>query len=168
MDDLEKRHVCFHEVGHMAMVFWNRENLDGYRIVIHQDRFGGSMGARSGGDWTDEDLMKLLGGPMAEYLAQGIVPQGVLRFSNEYRDPNSDSTRIRNLLRRLRGKDDRRYQFEVQERVREWMQRPATWQAITEAAERVFSAGEVDGLEFQRIFEQLGVEDRFGVPAKDA
>jgi hypothetical protein len=38
----ERRFVAFHEVGHLAMIYWRRESLHERQVVLHTDRFGGS------------------------------------------------------------------------------------------------------------------------------
>ena len=147
----ERRTVAFHEAGHVAMVYWRCESLHARKIVLHTDRYGGStlIPIYEQTEWA---LMVLLGGPMAEFLSMGIVPEQPLRFPNEYQDANSDSTRIRNLLKRLRGgKDDRSYQFDVQERCREIIQEPRMWQAVTMIAERLIAKGEISGENSEEI-----------------
>jgi len=58
-----------------------------------------------------------------------------IRKSSEYHSANSDSSRVRNLVKALcGGKDDKRYQFGVQERCLEIIQDPRMWQAITHIA----------------------------------
>ena len=161
MTDEERRSVCFHEAGHAAMFYWNRESLHARRIVIHGNRYRGSVVAPMW-DLSETDLMKLIGGPMAELLHYGTVPKKAIRFTSEYRVPNSDSTRIRALVRRLRdGKDDRRYQFDVQERVRAIIQEPRMWEGVTLLADRLFLDGEITGEEAQDTFHQTGVADRY-------
>ena len=92
---------------------------------------------------------------MAEFLSMGIVPKQPLRFRNEYQDANSDSTRIRNIVKKLRGgKDDRRYQFDVQERCREIIQEPRMWLAVTMIAGPLIADGEISGEDSEVIFEQ--------------
>jgi hypothetical protein len=108
-------------------------------------------------DATERDLLTLIGGPMAEWLSHGTVPTKAIRFSSEYRQPNSDSTRIRALIKRLRGgKDDKHYQFEVQERCRAIIQEPRMWKAISMIAERVFRDGEITGEECEEILNSYG------------
>jgi hypothetical protein len=108
--------------------------------------------------------MVLLGGPMAEFLAMGIEPKRPLLFPNEYKDANSDSMRIRNLVKKLHGKYDRRYLFRVQERCREIIQEPRMWQAITLIAERLVAEGEISGEQCEEIFEQCDAQDYFDDP----
>jgi hypothetical protein len=157
----DRRSVAFHEAGHAAMVYWRRESLHARRIVLHKDRFGGSL-ILPGHDYTEDDLMVLIGGPMAEFLSMGIVPKIPLRFANEYRNPNSDSSRMRELVRALRaGKDDRRYQFDIQERCRAIIQHPRIWQGISAIAERLDADGEISGEECERILQQAGAPDQF-------
>jgi hypothetical protein len=161
MSDYERQYVCFHEAGHAAMFFWRSESLHERRIVIHTARFGGSTIVQCW-DLCESDLMMLIGGPLAELLSVGIVPQKAIRFAREYRYANSDSTRIRSLVRKLRdGKDDRRYQFRVQERVREILQRPDMWRAVSSVAARLFSEGAIRGEDVEEIFEGIGVQNRF-------
>jgi hypothetical protein len=149
----ERRFVAFHEAGHLAMIYWRRESLHERRVVLHTDRFGGSSYVPAF-DSTEWDLMVSIGGPMAEFLAMGIEPKRPLLFRNEYKDANSDSTRIKNLVKKLRGKDDRRYLFQVQERCREIIQEPRLWQALTLIAERLVAEGELRGEKCQEIFER--------------
>src|ERR1035441_9634395 len=101
MTDAERRSVAFHEAGHMAMIYWRSESLHERRGALHTDRHGGSTHVRLF-DCTVWDLMVLVGGPMAEFLSMGIEPKVPLLFRIEYRDANSDSTRIRNLVKKLR------------------------------------------------------------------
>lgn len=163
MTDEERRLTAFHEAGHLAMIYWRRESLYARRVVLHTDRFGGSIYVPAY-DLTEWDLMVSIGGPMAEFLAMGIEPKRPLLFRNEYNDPNSDSTRIRNLVRKLRGKDDRRYLFQVQERCREIIQEPRMWQAITLIAERLVAEGELRGEQCQEILKQCAAPQYFDYP----
>src|ERR1035441_3414886 len=158
----ERRTVAFHEAGHVAMVYWRCESLHARKIVLHTDRYGGANFIPMY-DLTELALMVLLGGPMAEFLSMGIVPKQPLRFRNEYQDANSDSTRIRNLVKKLRGgKDDRHYQFDVQERCREIIQEPRMWQAVTMIAERLIADGEISGEDSEEIFEQCKAPRLYG------
>ena len=158
----ERRTVAFHEAGHVAMVYWRCESLHARKVVLHTDRYGGSTLIPIY-EQTELALMILLGGPMAELLAMDIVPKLPIRFPNEYQDANSDSTRIRNLVRTLRGgKDDRRYQFEVQERCREIIQETRMWQAVTMIAERLIADGEISGEDSEEIFEQCKAPRLYG------
>jgi hypothetical protein len=151
--------VAFHETGHVAMVFFRGESMHETRVKLHADRFGGQFHRRSH-DVSESDLMMLIGGPMAEFLSQRIVPKVALRFSGDYRKPNSDSFRIRALVRNLcDGKDDRAYQFEWQERCREIQQEPRMWAGITKAAARLAEVGELDGEEIERILTECGAVD---------
>lgn len=101
--------------------------------------------------------MVLIGGPLTEFLSIRVVPTTAIRDAREYRFPRSDSTRIRNLVRALcEGKDDKAYQFRVQERCREIIQEPRMGKAISAIAEVALAAGEVSGEECERIFEQHG------------
>ena len=145
--------VAYHEAGHAAIVYWRRQR--GGSIVLHTDRFGGSMNAQLW-NMNESDLMVLIGGPMAECLARGIVSLRALRVPSEYRHPNSDTVRIRAIVQKVRGKDDRRYQFRVQERVREIIQEPVMWKAITALAEKLVAAGRVEGEDVDVTFEALG------------
>lgn len=148
----ERRIVAFHEAGHVAMVYWRCESLHARKVVLHADRYGGATLINLY-ERTEWDLMVLLGGPMAELLAMEIVPKQPIRFPNEYQDANSDSTRIRNLVRALRGgKDDRRYQFGVQERCRKIIQEPRMWQAVTIIAELLIADGEISGEDSEEMF----------------
>jgi hypothetical protein len=142
--------IAYHEAGHVALVYWRCESLYGRSIVLHDDRFGDSTSVPSC-DLSVSDLMVLLGGPVADLLSVGVVRKTAIRFTNEYRSLNSDSTRIRNLLKRLRGKDDKKYQFVVQERVREIIQHPNMWRAIGELATQLVSTRKMDGEECERM-----------------
>lgn len=154
--------VAYHEAGHAAMSYWRRESLDSRLIVLHADRFGGSTYVPVYGEGSETDLSVLIGGPMAEFLSMGIVPKVAIRFSSEYRDSNSDSTRMRAIVRKLcGGKDDKRYQFAVQERVREIIQEPLMWQGITALAEKLVAERQVKGEDAEAIFEGLGVLHMF-------
>lgn len=163
MSDEDRRWVCFHEAGHMAMAYWLRKSLHGWRIVIHKDGFGGSNVSPHGVYYCNEgDLMVLLGGPMAELLYHGIEPKRAIRFRAEYYLENSDTTHIRNVVRILFGRDNKRYQFEVQERVRLVMQEPLMWRGVSVVAERLFTNWGISGEEFEKTFEDLGVTDWCG------
>ena len=159
----ERRFVAFHEAGHVAMVYWRSESLHERRVVLHTDRFGGSTYVPMF-DFTEWDLMIYLGGPMAEFLAMGIEPKRPLLFRNEYKNANSDSMRVRSLVKKLRGKNDRRYLFQVQERCREIIQEPRMWRAITLIAEQLVARGEITGEQCEEIFAQCDARDYFDDP----
>jgi hypothetical protein len=145
--------IAYHEAGHAAMVYWRCESLHEWRLVLHADRFGGANLVPMY-ESCESDLMVLVGGNLAQLLAAGIVPTRPIRKPNEYRQPNGDSTRIRNLVKALRaGKDDRKYQSEVQERCRAIIQHPRMWQGIGAIAERLASDGDITGEECEAIFE---------------
>jgi hypothetical protein len=156
----ERRCVAFHEAGHTAIIYWRDESLHSRRIVLPADyRQGGPLGSLVCPvfDFTESDLMFLIGGPLSEFLSIGVVPTRAIRDAREYRFPNSDSTRIRNLVKALcGGKDDKAYQFRVQERCREIIQEPHMWSAVSAIAEVALAAGEVSGEKCERIFEQHG------------
>jgi len=182
MGSKERLGVAFHEVGHAAMVYWRREALHDRRIVINAHTGGHfHLQIYSDSEVTilapgpdldrhtelvrlarESDMMVLLGGPMAEFLSIGIIPKKAFRFSNEYRRPNSDTVRIRKLVRLNCGKDDRIYQFEVQERVRAILQEPRMWAGVTKAAETLAARGELDGEDVERILTEAGAQDMFG------
>ncbi len=148
--------IAYHEAGHAAMVYWRCESLHERRLVLHADRFGGANLVPMY-ESCKSDLMVLVGGNLAQLLAAGIVPTRPIRKPNEYRQPNGDSTRIRNLVKALRaGKDDRKYQFEVQERCREIIEAPKMWQAISAIAKKLASDGVITGEECERLFEACG------------
>lgn len=155
MDGNERRAVAHHEIGHAGMVYWRRESLDSRRIYLNADLFGGSA-AIPIFDSTESDLLVLIGGPMAEFLSMGVVPQNPLLIRSEYQLPNSDSNRIRSLVRRLRGKLDREYLFDVQEKCREIIQHPAMWQAISQVAAKLARDGAVAGEECEQMFREFG------------
>jgi hypothetical protein len=138
---------AYHEAGHAAMIYWRREALHSRCVVLHTDRFGGHNLVPLY-ESCETDLMVLIGGHLAQLLAAGIVPQKAIRLRDEYRVPNSDSRRIRSLIRQLRGKDDRNYEFDVQEIIEE----PGTWRAISAIAERLASDGKITGEECERLF----------------
>lgn len=161
MPEEERRNVAFHEAGHVAMIFWRRESLHDRRIVLRNERYGGSVVSPLY-DSNESDLMVLLGGPIAELLSTGVVPKVPVRNPTEYQDANSDSTRIRNLVRRVRnGRDDKRYELEVQEHCRQILEEPCMWQAITRIAQRLIIEGEVSGEDCEGIFQRLSVKDKY-------
>lgn len=156
MTDDERRYVAFHEAGHVAMVYWLAESLHARHVVLHQDRFGGSL-YRPALYPTVCELMVLIGGPMAELLSLGVTPKKAIRFLSEYRIPSSDTSRIRNIVRNLRGgKDDKVYQFEIQERVRAILQVEAMWQGITAVAEKLLARGRMTGEECEELLMRSG------------
>lgn len=129
------RRLAFHAIGHIAIRYWLREPIDEWAASI--DLVVGTCGIRGAVsiDLTEGDLMAILGGPLAVSLSLGVVPKKAIRLASEDKHPGSDYFGIRALVKALRGgKDDRRYQLEVQERCREILQQPQTWAAITEAA----------------------------------
>ena len=161
MTPQERREKAFHEAGHAAMVFWRGESLHARRVVLHADRFGGYTGVRVF-DLTETDLMILLGGPVAEFLSMGVVAKRAFRFANEYKDSNSDSTRIRALVKLLcGGKDDLMYQFEVQERCRAILQEPRMWTGVCNVAEVLVERGEVAGEDVEQILTDSGAQDMY-------
>jgi len=161
MDHEERLSVAFHEAGHSAMHYWRRESLHSRWIMLNEDRYGGATHVPLL-DLDESDLMILIAGPLAQLLHLGVMPVRAIRFPREYRIATSDSARIRACVRGLRGKDDLPYQFGVQERVREILQRPIMWEGITAAAERLSVKGKLSGEQFEAIFERLGVPDQFG------
>jgi hypothetical protein len=154
----DRRIAGFHEAGHMAIFYWRRIGLHQSHIVIHRDRAGASVCSLEALDRSELDLMVLLGGPLAELLFfWKIVPKTAIRFRSEYRLVNSDTTRIRNLVKSLcDDRDDRQYQFRVQERCREIIQTPPMFRAITEIASVVVEKWEISGNECEEIFERSG------------
>jgi hypothetical protein len=149
---------AFHEVGHAAMTFWRSESLHCRWAEIRGDGSAAAFHRGPALDLGESDLAILIGGPMAECLACGFVPKRAIRFPSEYRNAGSDSSRIRRLVRLLRGKDDRAYQFAVQEKVRAILEGAAVWAAITQAAEELTRDGRISGERLEDIFDAHGVE----------
>jgi hypothetical protein len=159
MTPRERLFTAFHEVGHIAMTYWRGEALHGRRVVISDDI--GGLVYRPQFDLDELDLMVILGGPVSEMLSLGVTPSRAIRVAAENRDPTSDRVRCRKLIIKLRGKDDRRYQFEVQERCRAILQEPKMWEGITKAAELLSERGELDGEKIGIIFAETGVQNRW-------
>lgn len=175
----ERREVAFHEIGHVAMVYWRRDLLHSRRVEIYPDRrhpegIGGQF-VVGGIEWSAEevkglkgahaerilaqielDLMVTLGGWLAQMLSIGSVPTRAIRV-----EADSDSARIRRLVRILKGKDDRKYQFDVQERCRAILQEPRMWAGITTAAELLAEREVLDGEDIERILEEAGAPTKF-------
>jgi hypothetical protein len=74
----ERLSVAFHEAGHAAMIFWRRESLHDRPIVLHNDRYGGSVLIQLN-ESNESDLMVLISGHMAQLLAMGVVPKVPIR-----------------------------------------------------------------------------------------
>ena len=166
MNDDQRRPVAFHETGHTAMLWWSGYSLRDLRIVLHEDRFGGQTHFRKY-YVSEEDLMVLIGGPMAEFLCLGIVPEGVLRFKREYRDSNSDSVRMRKLVRQLcNGTDSRKYQLAVQQRCLAVMRDLRMWKAINVIAETLMTNSEITGTACEKIFKDFSAPDRTEIATK--
>jgi hypothetical protein len=162
MTDAQRRAVCFHEAGHAGILYWRAESLRERRIVIHRSRYGDSLYV-PGFDCSESDLMVVIGGPVVELLSEEITAKRAIRFANEYPDPKRDSSRTRRLIRALRhGKDDRTYQFAVQEQVREILQQPPMWRAVTTVAEKLFADWSINGEEVEQILGALAVQNQFG------
>lgn len=98
----------------------------------------------------------LIGGSTAELLSYGIVPKTALRFADEYRSPNTDSSRMRAIVRKLCGGKDDKPQFAGQERVTETLQVPLIWKGITALAEKPVPERQVKGEDADAIFSGLG------------
>jgi hypothetical protein len=161
MTDEQREQVAYHEAGHLALTWWLRLPLGVRRAAyLHEDRFGGATAHRNC-DYGEGGLMRLIAGPMAEFthiLGHGGV-KGLIRFRGQYRLPNSDSTRMRNLVKELRGgKDDKAYQLRVQGYCREIIEEPKMWAAITAIADHLVLHGEIDGEEAEGIFEAHGAQ----------
>jgi hypothetical protein len=62
----------------------------------------------------------------------------------------------------LKEKDDRAYQFQVQERCRAILQEPRMWSGVSKAARLLAERQELDGEVIDRILEEAGALDKFG------
>ena len=153
--------VAFYLAGNMAMSYWRREDIEGTRLVMHTDRFGASSTFPLH-DLQEWDLMVLLAGPMAEFFRMGLTPSGPHLFRNDYQDSNSALPRIRNLVKSLRGKDDRRYLIRIQERCRQIIQEPRMWGAITMMAERLMADNEISAEECESILSERRARQYLG------
>jgi hypothetical protein len=145
--------LCGHEIGHASIVYWRREALHGYNIVVSTDDTGTLF--RGGSSLNVTELMVKIAGPLVEYLTYGITPKKAIRFRREYTDPGSDSSMIRGMVRVFcNGVDSRKFQFVVQEQTRSIIQQPAMWLAIEEATEKLNQASSITGEEMEEIFER--------------
>lgn len=155
--DITRLAVCGHEIGHMSMIYWRKESLHRYKAVVNGlNGFVITDGSflRRPGCYDLTDLMLLIAGPLVQYLMHGLTPQRAIRCGGEYKDPQSDSSRTREIVRQLcNGVDSRKFQFAVQEQTRSIVQEPAMWAAITEAAEKLYQAGSITGEEVEASFD---------------
>src|ERR1043166_599751 len=156
----QKWAVACHEFGHAAIQWHFRERLEDEGVVVDvatgkaqfcvRTFYSGNTIAECLRSTTDEQtrvafiraieriIIRLLGGPVAEYLARGWEPKRPIRFSSEYRFPDSDSSRIRGFLRGLTGKkDDKQYQLRLQNECKSILTERLTWRAIEHLAKLV-------------------------------
>jgi hypothetical protein len=180
--DYEKRWkwaLGCHELGH-AVIHWHFKNgLDeegvwidtetgkgGFHVRSH---FSGAMIAAVLRNSLDEEgralfirdvereIIRLLGGPVAEFLAGGSNPTRAIRFCEEYRNSGSDSARIRDLLRGLTGKDDKEYQMRLQDECKAILIDERAWRAIEHLAEMLVDRSKLSGPEIEAVFQAFEV-----------
>lgn len=107
----------------------------------------------------EKRILRLLGGPLAEVRYMGYnfdITKRAFRLSSEYRDPGSDSSRLRNLLRALTGKDDKAYQIRLQRECQTIVGEPRTWQAIQVIGEHLMRVGAMSGEDAEAVFRSTG------------
>src|ERR1035441_9672600 len=97
--------MCAHEIGHMSMIYWRNESLHGYKAVINDDGSGAFV--HNCGSYNVTELMVKIAGPLVEWLMHGATPERAIRFGNEYKDPQSDSSTIRAMVRQFRSEERR-------------------------------------------------------------
>ncbi|HLK65034.1 MAG TPA: hypothetical protein VKU19_16440 [Bryobacteraceae bacterium] len=162
--DIIRLAMCGHEIGHMSMVYWRAESLYSCKAVVNDD--GSGQVSRSTGSKAITELMVKIAGPLVEHLFYGSTPDRAIRFASEYKDPQSDSSVIREMVRGFcNGVDSRKFQFQVQEQTRSVIQQPAMWLAIKEAAEKLYQAGSITGEEVEAILGNHGAPTMFNSPA---
>jgi len=171
--------TCYHEAGHAAVAWWFDSEFHDTQLFINPNRRVGIVGGfRS--SMSDECLLgllpqcaerdlpalirvietvmlRILGGPVAELRFWGTDPKrifraGVIRFSDEYRDPGSDSSRLRNFLRALTGKDDKPHQLRLQQECNAIISEPRTWGAISLIAEHLLRCHSMSGADAEEAF----------------
>lgn len=166
---------CFHEAGHSAVAYFFRVGLHGYDLTVSDKATGGFQfpsiwsgktvqallrtatgQARSAIIRNAEcEILRLLGGMLAECRFYRPIKRGcAVRFS-EIRYPGSDSYRIRELLRALTGKDDKKYQLRLQDEAWGIISEPRTWNAITCIATRLADRGKVPGRLVEYVFRKF-------------
>ena len=151
--NMERLIMCGHEIGHMSMVYWRKESLCRSRVWINDDNSGATT--RGPGAIGITELMVKLGGPVVEYLMCGSRPKKAIRFRSEYKDPRTDSVKIRQLVRLFcNGIDSRKFQYGVQKLTLSIIEEPSMWAAIVEATEMLYAAGCLDGEVVEEIFER--------------
>jgi hypothetical protein len=154
--------TAFHEAGHAAIIYWygGPSSLLGRWIELY-DGGGGTLGPPDCA-FGEKGLMRCLGGPMAEALSVGVIPDKAIRGTGVFRDPHSDAYQIRQRVCEICGKYDRKYQIEVQGRVRAVLQDPRIWQAIKAVAERLIADGKITGEEMDSIFKNCRAPRLYG------
>ena len=169
--------TCHHEAGHAAVVWWFRCAFHDSELFIGPDGQTGGFPFRS---FVNEasirlalamedaehrrmairaiewEMLRLLGGPVAEYRCHGTEIKRAIRFSSEYRYPGSDSSRLRRILRALTGKDDKKYQLHLQEECQSIIGEPRTWRAIQVIAEHLMEHRFMQGYDAEAVFGRIG------------
>lgn len=173
MED-QKWPLACHEFGHAAIEWHFRDSLEDEGVVVDVATGKGQFCVRTFytaelieetlRKTTDEQtraihiraveriIIRLLGGPVAEYIARGWEPKRAIRFSSEYRFPDSDSSRIREFLRGLTGKDDKQYQLRLQNECKAILTEERTWRAVEHLAKMVLEHGQVLGPEIEAVY----------------
>jgi len=169
---------CIHEAGHAAM-FWYcgnsfhddtdltlattslRREIDHFRT---RDGFSPEMIRQfiSTGDSTsrevaivqgEERIQVLLGGPLSERRFIGY-PRPIRAVRREASNPAADAYKIREYIIALLGKDNHRYQIQLQNKVWTALTEPRTWEAIERTAWKLYQQRHLSGSEIETIFEK--------------
>jgi hypothetical protein len=153
--------LSLHEAGQIALVYWRAESLHERLAYLYPGRSGKVSGRMIWpcfeiNEWS---LMILMAGHLADLLAGGFVPTKAMRHDSRHGLTQGDSRRIKRLVMLLcHGKDDRHYNFEVQERTRAILQKPAMWNAVQILAASLYADGSVNGEDCESIFRKSGAE----------
>jgi hypothetical protein len=169
--------TCHHEAGHAAVAWWFRCAFHDSELFIGPDGQSGGFPFRSFVNEVsiqlalavenaeqrrmairdiEREMLRLLGGPVAEYRFHGNEARRAIRFSSEYRDPGSDSSRLRRILRALTGKDDKKYQLRLQEECKTIIGEPRMRQAIQVIADHLMRHRFMQGSDAEAVFTKIG------------
>jgi hypothetical protein len=106
-------------------------------------------------------LLHLLGGLLRK-LCSGAGLSSPRRQSGSETNiatPGSDSSRMRAILRAMFGRDNKKYQLQLQIECAEILRQPQTWAAIKQLARELHRKGMVTGERAVEIFRAAEVPD---------
>lgn len=165
---------CVHEAGHAA-VFWytgNSFHEDNDLTLVSTPHKCGTNYFRMHDGFSpeiikqlvssapetaivqgEEGLQILLGGPLAERRYMGR-PKPIRAIRKGVRNPDADEYKVREYVIALHGKDDHRYQIQLQNQVWTVLTEPRMWSAIEKTAWKLYKRRHLSGSEIEEIFEK--------------